>query len=169
MRMRHQRMSCPGRSGQQGGTTLRLGHSGGASHKINANNQLRLAPAVSFDLGCWSRVCGSRQVLARGRAVASGAASIAWRASGDWRAALHWWKLRGVTGDGGCSSVDGWRAADHLRGRSSSLSCRAWEDRCQSGELGGWGGRFGCMQGVYMNGGPGWVGLGWSGRVGFDG
>lgn len=96
-------------------------------YKINANNQLRLAPAVALDLGSGAGVCGCREVLAWGRAVASGTASIAWRASGDWRAALHWWKLRGVTGDGGSSCVDGWRATDHLRGRSSSLSCKVWE------------------------------------------
>lgn len=96
-------------------------------YKINANNQLRLAPAVALDLGRGPGVCGGWEVLARWRAVASGTASITWRASGDWRAALHWWKLRGVTGDGGSSSIDGWRATDHLRGRSSSLSYIAWE------------------------------------------
>lgn len=104
-------------------------------YKINANNQLRLAPAVTLDLGSGPGVCGGREVLARGRAVASGTASIAWRASGDWRAALHWWKLRRVTG-GGSSSIDGWRATDHLRGRSSSLSCIAWEAGVSQEELG---------------------------------
>jgi hypothetical protein len=61
------------------------------AYKINANNQLRLAPAVALDLGSRSCVCSGWEVLARRRAVASGAASVAWRASGDWRAALHWW------------------------------------------------------------------------------
>lgn len=124
--MRHQRRLCPGRLCQRGGPCDWLVGAGLGSYKINADNQLRLAPAVALDLGALG-VCGGWEVLARGRAVASGAASIAWRASGDWRAALHWWKLRGVTGDGGSSCVDGWRATDHLRGRSSSLSCRAWE------------------------------------------
>lgn len=125
--MRHRRRLCPGKLGQR---VEFCDTSVGAeflSYKINADNQLRLAPAVALDLGSGPGVCGGREVLARRRAVASGTTSIAWRASGDWRAALHWWELRGVTGDGGSSSIDGWRATDHLRGRSSSLSCIAWE------------------------------------------
>lgn len=114
-----------GSAGSAGRVARHVGGTGLVPYKINANNQLSLTPAVALDLGSGPGVCGCREVLARGRAVASGSASVAWRASGDWRAALHWWKLRGVAGDGGSSGIDGWRATDHLRGRSSSLSCRA--------------------------------------------
>lgn len=118
-----------------------------AAHKVNSDNQLSLTPAVTLHFGGRPGVVRSREV-ACWSAIAS-CAGVAGRATGNGRAALHLGRdLGGITSDGS-SSIDRRRTADHLRGRSTCLTCTRWTRsqlavRDRQTMVGGWcsGGRY---------------------------
>lgn len=91
------------------------------TYKINADNQLGLAPAVALDLGSGATELLHRVawVLRRGRRRIASRASVAWRAALKRRGSAGHLHLGRITLNWS-ACVNGWRTADHLRGRSTS-------------------------------------------------
>lgn len=96
----------------------------GGAYKVDADNQLCLTPTAPLNLGGRSCVVGGREALASGGTIGTGAAGVAGRASGHGLlTGLHLGRNLGGVACDRSSGVDWGRAADHLRGRSTCLSC----------------------------------------------
>ena len=96
------------------------------AYKVDADNQLGLAPTVALDLGGSGGGSGVTRIrsepsgglLLRGRRRVAGRPSIAGRAAGDGRRTTSHDRWR-VAGNRRAAGVDGRRTANHLRRRSA--------------------------------------------------
>lgn len=98
---------------------FRVDVGGGGAHEIDSDNQLCLTPAAAFYLSSGPCIGCGRSRLRSAIALATG---VARRTTGNGRTALHCGRNLGRIAGCRSSSINWWRAADHLRGGSSGLT-----------------------------------------------